>query len=499
MKNIYRLMFVSFATLLVLSTVLNPLSTIAQVIEETDADSGASEVTTEFTHPDDLAEAYDVIVIGAGGGGMAAAIAAKDAGANVVIFEKMPVLGGNTVKSSAGMNASETKFQEEAGIEDSNDLFFEETMTGGHDTNDEELVRYLVDNSAAAIEWLDSMGITLNNLTVTGGMSVERTHRPEDGSAIGGYLVEGLQANVLERGIPTFVNTNVIKINEAAGAITGVQVEIEGEEHKVNAKAVIVATGGFGGNLDMVVENDSELEGFVTTNHEGATGDGLVMAEAIGAQLVDMDQIQIHPSVEQETSYLITEAVRGEGAILVNQQGQRFTNELDTRDAVSQSILEQIDAFAYVVFDDALRNRVKAIDQYDSMGLVTSAETIEELTSELGLDSAVLTETLTTWNESVASGIDESHGRTMGMDIGLETAPFYAIKVAPGIHHTMGGLKINTNAEVLNESDEVILGLYAAGEASGGVHGSNRIGGNAVADIIIYGRQAGEQSAAFVK
>lgn len=497
MKFVCKIMKSALIMGLVLSSIVGSLNVSAQD-SETDAETGASEVTADFTHPDDLAESYDVIVIGAGGGGMAAAIAAKDAGSNVAIFEKMPILGGNTLKSSAGMNASESKFQEAEGIEDSNELFFEETMAGGHDTNDEELVHYLVDNSASAIEWLDSMGINLSSITTTGGMSVPRAHRPEDGSAIGGYLVDGLQRNVFEREIPTFVNANVTEILEEDGVVTGVQVNIEGNEHQVNAKAVIIATGGFGGNLEMVTDNNPDLEGFVTTNHEGATGDGLVMAQEVGAQLVDMDQIQIHPTVEQETSYLITEAVRGEGAILVNKEGERFFNELDTRDAVSQAILSQTDSSAYVIFDQALRGRVKAIDQYESMGLVKVGDTIEELATTIELDPEVLSQTLSIWNDSVANGTDDNFGRTTGMEIALEEAPFYAIKIAPGIHHTMGGVKINTNAQVLNEADEAITGLYAAGEASGGVHGSNRIGGNAIADIIIFGRQAGEQSALFV-
>lgn len=496
MKYITKFAFVGIISVLFINT-LTYLSAFAQ--EESDVDSGASEATTEFTAVEELADSYDVVVIGAGGGGMAAAIAAKDEGANVAIFEKMPVLGGNTLKSSAGMNASESKFQEAEGIEDSNDVFFQETLDGGHGTNDQELLRYLVDHSAAAIDWLDSMGITLSNLTTTGGMSVQRTHRPEDGSAVGGYLVDGLSQNLLEREIPTFVNAEVVEILTEEGAVNGVKVMIEGQEYQVNTQAVIVATGGFGANLDMVVDNNEDLEGFVTTNHEGATGDGLAMAQEISAQLVDMDQIQIHPTVEQETSYLITEAVRGEGAILVNQEGERFHNELDTRDAVSQAILSQTDQYAYVIFDEALRGRVKAIDQYDTMGLVVQADTIEGLAEELALDEATLAATLSTWNDSVVSALDEDFDRTTGMDFALEEAPYYAIKIAPGIHHTMGGLKINTQAEVLDESDQVIEGLYAAGEASGGVHGSNRIGGNAVADIIVFGRQAGIQSAEFVK
>ena len=475
-----------------------PFASIASAEEKkVETVSGASEKT--YTDPAQLADSYDVVVIGSGGGGLSAAISAKDAGANVVIFEKMPVVGGNTNKASAGMNASETKFQKEADIEDANDKFYEETLKGGKEQNDPELLRFLVDHSADAIEWLDSLGIKLNNLTTTGGMSVKRTHRPEDGSAVGGYLVTGLYANVTEREIPTFVNSNVTEILEENGEVSGVKVTVEGQEKTIKAKAVVLATGGFGANLDMVAELKPELKGFVTTNQEGSQGDGIKMAEALGAEVVDMNQIQIHPTVEQETSYLITEAVRGEGAILVNQEGKRFFNEMETRDKVSAAIIALPEKSAYVVFDDALKGRVKAINKYEEKGLVKKADTIEALAKELNVPEAELSATLEAWNKAVEAKADGEFERSTGMDNPLATAPYYAIKVAPGIHHTMGGLKINTNAQVLNKEGQPIKGLFASGEVTGGVHGANRIGGNAVADIIIFGRQAGEQAAAAVK
>lgn len=174
MKKIFQTLLVltSLATLSACgadSQTSSSSSTGSSANEETDATSAAS--GQEYTDPSELADSYDVVIVGAGGAGMAAAIQAKEAGANPVILEKMPISGGNTLKSSAGMNASETKFQEAEGIEDSNDLFYEETLAGGHNTNDEELLRYFVDHSAEAIDWLDSMGITLDNLTTTGGMS----------------------------------------------------------------------------------------------------------------------------------------------------------------------------------------------------------------------------------------------------------------------------------------------------------------------------------------
>lgn len=467
--------------------------------EEADTTSGASESTEWYADPATLKDAYDVVIIGAGGGGMAAALTAKQDGADVAIFEKMPVAGGNTLKSSGGMNASETKFQEADGIEDSNDLFYEETLKGGKGTNDPELLRYLVDHSAEAIDWLDSMGITLNNITFSGGASVARIHRPEDGSAVGGYLVEGLLRNVAEQEIPLFVNSEVTKINEADGKVTGITVTVEGEEKAIAADAVIIATGGFGGNFEMVSEIKPELDGFVTTNHPGATGDGIRMAQELGAATVDLDKIQIHPTVEQSTSYLVTESVRGEGGILVNQQGERFTNELLTRDVVSANIIALPEQYAYVIADERLKESVTAINQYEEKGIVTKADTIEELAEALDIPAENLKTTLETWNEAVANGEDKAFERTTGMEFDLSQAPYYAIKIAPGIHHTMGGLKIDTETHVLREDGTAIEGLYASGEVTGGVHGSNRIGGTAVTDIIVFGRQAGAQATKFVK
>lgn len=467
--------------------------------ESTEATSGASQ-NFQYASIDELKEDYDIVIIGAGGAGMAAAISAKESGANPVIFEKMPIAGGNTMKASAGMNASETKFQEKEGIKDSNDLFYEETLVGGKETNNKELLRYFVDHSASAIDWLDSMGIELNNLTTTGGMSVKRTHRPADGSAVGEYLVDGLLRNISERKIPIFVNADVTEINEKNGKVDGVKVVFNGKEKKeVQANAVVVTTGGFGANMDMVTEQKPELSGYVSTNQEGSTGDGIKMIEKLGGATVDMDQIQIHPTVQQESAYLITEAVRGEGSILVNQKGERFVNELETRDKVSAAINNLDEGYAYLIFDDALRERVTAINFYKEQGFVEEGNTIEELAKKIDIPANNLDETLKKWNDAVKAQKDNEFDRSTGMDEPLEKAPYYAIKVAPGIHHTMGGVVINTRTEVLKKDNQPIPGLYAAGEVTGGLHGQNRIGGNAVADIIIFGRQAGEQSAKFVK
>ncbi|MFD0621147.1 flavocytochrome c [Paenibacillus sp. GCM10027629] len=466
--------------------------------KETEAVSGATQ--GGYTPIDQLKDKYDIIIVGAGGAGMSAALEAKEKGLNPVIFEKMPIAGGNTMKSSSGMNASETKFQKEQGIQDSNDLFYEETLKGGHNTNDKEMLRFFVDNSASAIDWLDSIGIRLNNITITGGMNEKRTHRPEDGSAVGQYLVKGLMKNIQEKEIPLFVKADVKEITEKDGKVNGVKVVIDGNEEKtIAADAVVVTTGGFGANMDMISEVRSDLKGLVTTNQIGSTGDGIKMIEKLGGVTVDMDQIQVHPTVQQEKSYLIGEAVRGEGAILVSSEGKRFTNELNTRDNVTAAINKLPEKSAYLVFDSGVKSRAKAIQQYEKMGFVLQGESIEALAKALNVPADQLKATVDTWNSAVKNKKDAEFGRTTGMDNDLSGAPYYAIKIAPGIHYTMGGVKINTNTEVLNKDGKPIPGLYAAGELTGGLHGQNRIGGNSVAEIIIFGRQAGIKSAEFVQ
>ena len=218
------------------------------------------------------------------------------------------------------------------------------------------------------------------------------------------------------------------------------------------------------------------------------------MAQAVGADLVDIEQIQLHPTVEQTTSMLITEGVRGDGAILVNQKGKRFINEMETRDVVSAAELEQEGCYAYVVFDQRLRDGLKAIEKYVKNGLTVDAETPEALAEKIGCDPAVFAKTLSDWNGYVAAKNDPDFGRATGMEEDLSVAPFYAIKIAPGIHHTMGGVKIDTLTHVMDTEGNVIPNLYACGEVTGGVHGGNRIGGNAVADIVVFGRIAGTQA-----
>lgn len=441
-------------------------------------------------------KSYDVVVVGSGGAGLAAAIQAHDEGASVLIVEKMPTIGGNTIKASAGMNAAETRFQRVKGIQDSKELFYQESLKGGGNKNNPELLHRFVENAPEAIEWLARRGIMLNDITTTGGMSIDRTHRPRDGSAVGGYLISGLVRNVNKRGIDVMLDTSVDDILFEQGEVCGVRLLTEEQESlTVQAKSVVVATGGFSANSAMVVKYRPDLEGFVTTNHKGATGGGIALLERIGAGTVDMGEIQIHPTVEQNTSYLISESIRGGGAILVSQQGNRFFNEMSTRDKVSAAIIALPEHYAYIVFDEHVRAKNKAADEYIGRGFVTSASSPRELADKLGMDHHAFLATLERYNGFVEKQHDDDFGRTTALRAPINEGPFHAIQIAPGVHHTMGGVTINTETEVLNAAQQVIPGAYAAGEVVGGIHGGNRIGGNAVADIIIFGTLAGHQAA----
>ena len=440
----------------------------------------------------------DVLIVGAGGAGLTAAVRANQDGAKVLVIEKMPLVGGNSLKASGGMNCAGTKFQEAEGITDSGVVeFVEDTMNGGHHMNDLALVSTMAENSAEAVAWLETIGAPLPKVAATGGTVHKYLHSPEDGSPVGAFLVAKLSEEAEKQGIEIMLNTTATEIIMDGGAAAGVKAEDAEHVYTINAKAVVLATGGFGANFDLMCSFNPDLKNAVTTNHPGATGDGILMAEAVGAATVDMDQIQLHPTVYQATSMLVSEKMRSLGAILVNQEGKRFTNDLATRDAVSAAELEQTGGYAWIVFDQNLVDNNKSARQYIEQGMAVQGDTYEELARAMNVDEAAFVETMNTWNAAVAAGEDAEFGRNNGMDADLSTAPFYAIQIAPGIHHTMGGVKIDVRTEVISTEGAPIPGLYAAGEVTGGVHGGNRIGGNAVCDFVVFGRIAGANAAAF--
>ncbi|MBF1091821.1 MAG: flavocytochrome c [Solobacterium sp.] len=501
---------------------------------------------TSTTKAKDIEETVDVVVVGAGGAGMTAAITATDAGKKVIVVESQPIAGGNSVRSTGGMNAAKTpyqdknEFKEAAGVEktlataaekfadnatitalaatvksqwdayqanpqgyfDSVELMELDTMIGGKGKNNPELVKALAENSADAIEWLASIGAEVKNVGAFGGASVKRIHRPvnADGkvTAVGAYIVPILEKNLQDRNVQFLFDTTANEIIMKDGKAVGIKgTGKDGHKVTINAKSVVIATGGFGANAEMVEKYKPELKGFATTNAEGAQGQGIDMATAVGAATVDMDQIQIHPTVhieEDGNAHLITEGLRGDGAILVNTEGKRFYDEVSTRDKVSAAIIEQTDKSAWLIVDQAMVDKSAVIAGYIKSGYTVTGATYEELAKAMGVDEATFTSTMNTWNQAVEAKSDAEFGRTSFANP-LTTAPYYAIKITPAVHHTMGGIVINPKAEVLNEKGEAISGLYAAGEVTGGVHGANRLGGNAVADFVVFGRISGQSAA----
>ncbi len=512
-------------------------------------DPEAYAAASEKGSGEDVLRSCDIVIVGAGGAGMTAAIVAADAGKKVVIVESQSMAGGNSVRATGGMNAGKTAYQdentfgEEAGVEktlksaadsyadnaavtelaqtvtaqwqayqanpegyfDSVELMELDTMIGGKAVNDVELVKALCANSAEAIDWLTTIGANLTSVGSFGGASVKRIHRPVDADgktiSVGTYIVPVLEKACQDRGVEFLFDTTAqsLRTDESTGAVTGVNaVTKDGGNVIVNAKAVILATGGFGANLEMVASYKPELEGFMTTNAPGAQGQGIAMAEAIGAATVDMDQIQIHPTVQFDTAALITEGLRGDGAILVNAEGKRFIDEVGTRDVVSAAEIAQTGSYSWLVVDQAMVDKSSVIAGYIKKGLTVTGADYAELAAAMGVDADAFAATMEAWNACVESKTDAEFGRTSFANP-LNTAPYYAVKVTAGVHHTMGGLKINTATEVLNVNGEVIPGLYAAGEVTGGVHGANRLGGNAVADFIVFGRIAGASAVEYAK
>ncbi len=468
---------------------------VEDAVEKSGAVLTAKEVQAQIEEVEDLTT--DVVIIGAGGAGLTAAIEATNAGADVIVVEKNAFMGGNTNYATGGMNAAGTKYQEADGIQDSPDLYYADTMKGGKNLNNPELLKVMTEKSAETLYWLESLGADLSEIGISGGQSVNRIHKGPGGMPVGTHLMNIFDEQIDKLGIEVKLNTKAVEILAEGNKVTGIKVENkDGNSYTINAKAVILAAGGFGANPELVEKFKPELKGFGTTNAPGATGDALALVEKLDVSLTDIEQIQTHPTVVPKINEMITEGIRGDGAILVNHEALRFINELETRDVVSKAILEQNGATAFLVLDKQVYEKASTYKKYKDQGLLKEAQTLGELAGIMNVDAAALEATVAKYNEAVKSKSDAEFGRT-SLEVELITAPYYTVEISPAIHHTMGGVTINTDAQVINNSGAAVEGLFAAGEVTGGVHGGNRIGGNAVTDITVFGRIAGANASAF--
>ena len=481
------------------------LEAVTSAIESSSHDIKNYQKKGETADKEKETKDYDVVVVGGGGAGFAAAISAKEAGANVVLVEKLGQVGGNTLISGGEYAAPANELQEKEGIEDSKELFAEDIEKAG---GKKELIEVLADKATEDAYWLrDDIGVEwLDSLMFFGGHSVKRSFIPKNHT--GNELISNYKTKAEELGIDVLTNTDVKEILTKDGKVSGVRAESEDKDLTINAKSVVLASGGFGANAEMCYENDNEVDEHVlSTNSPGATGDGIVMAEALGADTVDMDKIQLYPVCDVETGKLLyvgdTRLVGG--ALLVNKEGKRFVEELDTRRAISMGIKEQTDHVGYLIWDEksnektgTMKSNPEEAESLYERGLLYKADTIEELADHFGIDKEALLETVNNFNENSKKEQDpEFNLRMLGWTI--DEGPYYMLKAGPAVHHTMGGLKINPEAEVQTKDGKSIEGLYAAGEVTGGIHGSNRLGSVAMADITVFGRIAGENAAEHAK
>ena len=454
---------------------------------------------------------YDVVVIGAGGAGFSAAITAKNAGANVVLLEKMPAVGGNSLISGAEMNVAKNWVQPKLGInDDSPELHAQDTFKGGDGKGDMKVINVMTHEALDAAKWCrDYLGVRFedDNLFFFGGHSRKRALIPVGHT--GTEFIAKFQAKADELGIPVITNMKAEElIKNKDGRVVGVKATMDGSEYTFNAKGgVVLATGGFGANPEMVKKYNPKIdERFKTTDAPGSTGEALYMAERAGAELVNMGYIQTYPICDPISGAieLIADA-RFDGAIMLNQEGKRFVEELQRRDVLSEAILNQTGRYCWVLWNDkigSISNTVKAhaneYEAFTKQGIMTTCDDLKCIADFTKIPFDQLQKTVKRVSDMAGKGNDKDFNHRSGL-VDMQQGKYYVIKAVPSTHHTMGGVRINEKAEALTAEGKVIPGLWAAGEVTGVTHGTNRLGGNAYTDIIVFGRIAGEAAAKAAK
>ena len=446
---------------------------------------------------------FDVIVIGSGGAGLAAAVSAAQEHAKTVILEKMDIVGGNTRITGGAFNAVDPEEQRKKGIEDSVEKHAEQTLKGGDYRGNVELVREFTRRAPEALAWLKRCGVEFapGVYQVYGGLwpRAHNTVKP-----FGTGYIDALTEQCKKLNVPIELNSKVVRIireEPLSGRVIGVEFTTKrGTKRFYRAnKGIVIASGGFAANPVIRALHDPRLFDLPTTNHKGATGDLLAPTEDIGAAVVGMDFIQLLPGAASDGHFIGTVSPV-ENVIFVNKTGNRFVAEDQRRDVVADAILASPNKIVFGIMDVNGYNGMKtgarkAFDGAFKTGDAISAPTLEELAVKLQIPAENLKRAVAEYNKAVETKKDPLGRKPQVLVNKIEKAPFYCGRLTMAVHHTMGGLEINARAQVMDRYQKPIPGLYAAGEVTGGVHGTNRVGGNAVAEIFTIGRMAGQNAA----
>ena len=524
------------------------LNAVEVCLEQAGADIALLKVEKPSAPAQELAYEADVIVIGAGGSGMASAVSAHQNGASVIVLEKLGMVGGSTIFSGGAFNAADQERQ--AAIEmtesnvsalkklldkephdeteaewqktiraqydahvaagntylfDSKELHMLQTYNGGDYLGNPALIRILCENALSGVEWVASIGATFRDqVGMATGAIWQRSHYGTTEDYPNGFAYVFPQKAYIEQNdnIDLHLNTKAVElIQDKSGRVVGVKA-VHGNDNVTYTakKGVVIATGGFGANVEMRQKYNTQwanLDATIGCSNQSvsAQGDGINMGLAVGAQLVDMGLIQLHPNGERGTGNMMGDPhTSGLNRIFINKQGKRFVAEDSRRDVLVNAIYGQEGGFMWIVADST---RYPAgtvnIENAVELGKTFKADSLEELAEKINVDVNNLKASVDEYNAIVDGKKDELGLTTYGVKLG--NPPYFAALRIPTVHHTMGGLKISESCQVLNEQNQPIAGLFAAGEVTGDIHGGNRLGGNAITDIVVFGRIAGESVA----
>jgi len=448
------------------------------------------------------------IIIGSGLAGLSATITILEKGGKVILIEKQSSLGGNSAKASSGINGTVTKQQKYKQVEDSIEKFYKDTVKSSSRDNEPyfTLINQLVNKSGSAITWLEKRGVNLNDIAILGGHSESRTHRPDTNVLAGIEIISKLVKHLdnFKSNLTIMKNTTVIRILKDNNDILGVEYESENNGNKkLYASSVILTTGGYANDhskLSLLHKHRPDLKSLPTTNSNATTGDGIKLGMLLGALTRDMEEIQVHPTgfiddadPTNKTKTLCGEVMRGVGGILLNSKGERFCNELGTRQYVVDKMNKFTNKTFYIVLNDKAVENVKShLNHYMSNNLIKKIGIGIDLSNKLGFSKTKLETTFKKYNDSVNTKKDIFGKTIFPVSFSMKDT-FYVGKITPVLHYCMGGLQINKDCQVLTEQG-VLNNLYAAGEVTSGIHGANRLGGNSLLECNIYGRIAGEQA-----